>query len=925
MIKRTALNRLLGGKLVKPVSSVAKSANQMLDTEHEYLTYLRNRKKFFFMTQVQQTQVTVAQKGGKSPEQQVGGGGGGLPFRPSRRRKLSKKQLRAKQKGSRVGRFMRNTRAAGLRAGRRNRGIGKAANNIRRTGQGVGTKVRGAPGRVVAGTKGAAKSVAGGVQRGATALMPKATNVKPATLPKISLPKPKVNMPKVSLPKVNMPKVNMPKVKLPGVKGGPGPLSVLFAGLDFAGRKAGGQTNLQAGVGAGAGAAGSLAGGAAGAALGTLLFPGVGTAIGGWIGSTIGASLASGAADMITGANKPQQPEEKPDWVKRNKEERGRTKAGYTTDFDLDTQQGYINGKPVSMEEYESFQNMSEAQRTATYGNPVSETLADGGVVKSPTRALIGEGGEPEVVLPQSKLGEGYQNMLKSTGGMLVGFASNFLNTIPVGGAAIGALRGEVSRLKGVFGGFANIGAAKIFSGGKVPDMMSKIGSTLTGIIGGAMNMVMGPAHAGPMMPPPPTTPPPAISGSATAGTSGQWGPLLDLIAGKESGGNYEAMYPSTTMPGMTQMTITQVINKASGAVGKYQQLPRFLAERARRAGLDPDKDLFSPANQDKIILDVNIRGNRQGDDWLAGKITDEQFMQGLSQEFASMPNAQGKFHYPGQSSAMTPVQVMDALRRVKNPPKVTASGNTMTPGSAGVTSGDLTPASITGAGETNGGQVSGFPITSPYGPRVHPVTGEVGKLHGGIDVGTPTGTPLALNAPGEILAAGNFGGYGFMQDVWIPSHNIQIRLAHLSEFVKRSGEFAAGEVISKTGGAAGTPGAGSSSGPHLHFEADTRKNSGAYGGSGNPAAYAKLIALGSGPSSTPTDEKGGGVAPVNKSKDLTPTAGAGKSPAMIPIPMPVPQAQPMPVQVQVPVPEPQKSKHKSYGINPFSGRYEVL
>ena len=50
------------------------------------------------------------------------------------------------------------------------------------------------------------------------------------------------------------------------------------------------------------------------------------------------------------------------------------------------------------------------------------------------------------------------------------------------------------------------------------------------------------------------------------------------MIAGKESGGNYEAMYPSTTMPGMTQMTITQVINKASGAVGKYQQLPRFLA-----------------------------------------------------------------------------------------------------------------------------------------------------------------------------------------------------------------------------------------------------------------------------------------------------------------------------------------------------------
>ena len=51
--------------------------------------------------------------------------------------------------------------------------------------------------------------------------------------------------------------------------------------------------------------------------------------------------------------------------------------------------------------------------------------------------------------------------------------------------------------------------------------------------------------------------------------------------------------------------------------------------------------------------------------------------------------------------------------------------------------------------------------------------------------------------------AAGNYGGYGFVK-CRIPSH-IQLRLAHLSEFVKRSGEFAAGEVISKTGGAAGS------------------------------------------------------------------------------------------------------------------------
>jgi len=147
--------------------------------------------------------------------------------------------------------------------------------------------------------------------------------------------------------------------------------------------------------------------------------------------------------------------------------------------------------------------------------------------------------------------------------------------------------------------------------------------------------------------------------------TEGQWGPLLDLIAGKESGGNYEAMYPSTTLKGATKMTIAEVARIATGAVGKYQQLPQYLVGRAKAAGLNPDTDLYSPGNQEKIIINVNIKG-RGGQKWLNGEITTEQFMQGLSQEFASLPNAQGKFYYPGQRSAMTPEKIKAALAKVK-------------------------------------------------------------------------------------------------------------------------------------------------------------------------------------------------------------------------------------------------------------------
>ena len=80
-----------------------------------------------------------------------------------------------------------------------------------------------------------------------------------------------------------------------------GPLAVLGTGLDFAGRKAGGQTNLQAGIGAGGGLAGALAGGKIGATIGTAILPGVGTVAGGLLGSGIGALAGGNIADTLTG------------------------------------------------------------------------------------------------------------------------------------------------------------------------------------------------------------------------------------------------------------------------------------------------------------------------------------------------------------------------------------------------------------------------------------------------------------------------------------------------------------------------------------------------------------------------------------------------------------------------------------------------
>jgi hypothetical protein len=62
----------------------------------------------------------------------------------------------------------------------------------------------------------------------------------------------------------------------------------------------------------------------------------------------------------------------------------------------------------------------------------------------------------------------------------------------------------------------------------------------------------------------------------------------------------------------------------------------------------------------------MSILKGRGGQKWLENKISDEEFMQGLSQEFASLPNAQGRFYYPGQRSAMTPQKIKASLAKVK-------------------------------------------------------------------------------------------------------------------------------------------------------------------------------------------------------------------------------------------------------------------
>lgn len=97
--------------------------------------------------------------------------------------------------------------------------------------------------------------------------------------------------------------------------------------------------------------------------------------------------------------------------------------------------------------------------------------------------------------------------------------------------------------------------------------------------------------------------------------------------------------------------------------------------------------------------------------------------------------------------------------------------------------------------------------LTSGYGWRW-------GRMHKGIDIAAPIGTPVVAAADGVVVSAGwNSGGYGNLVEVQHPDGSVT-RYAHNNRILVRQGqEVAQGQQISEMGST------GFSTGPHLHFE----------------------------------------------------------------------------------------------------------
>lgn len=115
--------------------------------------------------------------------------------------------------------------------------------------------------------------------------------------------------------------------------------------------------------------------------------------------------------------------------------------------------------------------------------------------------------------------------------------------------------------------------------------------------------------------------------------------------------------------------------------------------------------------------------------------------------------------------------------------------------------------------------------LSSPYGYRIHPISG-TRKLHAGIDYAAPHGTAIFAADDGKVLTSGWVNGYGYTVSINHGSGYVTM-YAHCSSLLVSAGQnVKRGQTIAKVGST------GNSTGNHLHFEVKIN------GKTVNPASY---------------------------------------------------------------------------------------
>ena len=379
----------------------------------------------------------------------------------------------------------------------------------------------------------------------------------------------------------------------------------------------------------------------------------------------------------------------------------------------------------------------------------------------------------------------------------------------------------------------------------------------------------------------------PGISGtSGGGGGTGKFGSLLPFIRSAEGG--YNSMFPSENIPGLTDMTINEVValqkeklkdGRKSAAVGAYQIL--FPERAAEKAGIPLDAK-FSPENQDKMATAL-IEGRGITIEMIKNNPVEAALR--LAREFAGIPvlaPTQGlngpvdrgdSYYNDGVNKATVTAEQLEAAFE-----KVVAAN---------------------AAPSINMNQQFGVGDMLDLGAPAK-VTSLQGmqesfrsKPHGGIDLACEPNLFISLRVDCEVVGTRDEpDGYGLTVDVWIPSIGVQLRFAHNNRILISNGKVPAGTSFATTGST------GRSTGPHIHLEASTERGSTNYGGNLSPNPYVKLIQLSKakieGQPGTIPDLSGYGgtsISSTTQGSTTASTVSGGKRGQVIPIP--IPQASP--------------------------------
>jgi murein DD-endopeptidase MepM/ murein hydrolase activator NlpD len=437
-------------------------------------------------------------------------------------------------------------------------------------------------------------------------------------------------------------------------------------------------------------------------------------------------------------------------------------------------------------------------------------------------------------------------------GTIMVGWLVNNLPTIirlgeqliDRGGKLFGVLRSFIDNVTSILSGFGSLlsGTFSNLIGFDFSNQRQLIDSTLStiqyGMIGiendinSAIGLLTAPLDLGfgqldfDEGGPPPGPPTPSGSGGV-----GGMQAILDVIGDAESPGKgYTAIAPGDYNPNLTQMTIAEA-NRAvgrkggKGAIGRYQ-LTNPIGQ-ARAAGLNPDKDLFSPENQDKIALHL-IRARGVTLEMIRNN--PEEASVRLGAEWAGLPllkpagrGGVGQSYYEGYNGNRSTISVDRLKKAFSQAVSAPATPSPVTPLSRSRVVDEINVSGPSGGTPSVG--LSGG--SGNFGTYRTPT-----RSHAGIDIGTSgaTGWLVGFKASGTVTYASSAGGYGLL--VIIKSGNTEYYFAHLAKIMVKLGPYN-GEVIGEIGKTGGDwP-------IHLHYE--VRPN----GRPIDPKPYLNLLDIG--------------------------------------------------------------------------------